>query len=64
MGDMGVKDKLRRLVGLVEDHEDKVTRQVSKRTSMSKKQAKDGIHKIQERVNKHSNTNNRDRNQS
>lgn len=64
MGEMAVKDKLRRLIGLVEGHEDKVARQVSKRTSMSQKQAKDRIHKIQEKVNKDSNTDNRDRNQS
>ena len=64
MSEMSVKDKLRRLIGLVEGHEDKVAEQVSKRTSMDKKQAKDRIHKIQEKVNKDSNTDNRDRNQS
>ncbi len=64
MGEMSVKDKLRRLIGLIEGHEDKVAEQVSKRTSMDKKQAKDRIHKIQEKVNKDSNTDNRDRNQS
>ncbi len=64
MGEMSVKDKLCRLIGLIEGHEDKVAEQVSKRTSMDKKQAKDRIHKIQEKVNKGSNTDNRDRNQS
>lgn len=62
MGEMSMKDKLRRLIGLVEGHENKVARQISKRTSMSEKKVKDGIYKIQERVNEDSNTDTRDRN--
>jgi hypothetical protein len=60
---MSVKDKLRRLIGLVEGHEDKVAEQVGKRTSMDKKQAKDRIHKVQEKLDEDSNTDDRDRNQ-
>ncbi|WP_336345997.1 hypothetical protein [Halalkalicoccus ordinarius] len=63
MDEMSMKAKLRRLIGLIEGHEDKVAEQVSKRTSMDKKQAKDRIYKIQEKVNKDSNVDNRDRNQ-
>ena len=60
--DMGVKNRLRRLLGLIEGHEDKVARQVSKRTNMSERQVRDGLHKIQETVNKDSNADNRDQN--
>ena len=49
---MGVMNKLKRLLGLVEGHEDQVAEQVSKRTSMSEEKAKKGINKAQETVNK------------
>lgn len=52
---MGVMDNLRRLLGLVKDHEDEVAEQVSKRTSVSEEKAKEGINKAQEAVNKDSN---------
>ena len=51
---MGVMNKLRRLLGLVEGHEDRVAEQVSKRTSVSEEKAKEGINKAQETVNKDS----------
>ncbi|WP_245998663.1 hypothetical protein [Halalkalicoccus subterraneus] len=60
MGEMSVKNKLRRLIGLIEGHENKVAEQVSKRTSMNKNQVKDRIYKIQRKVDKDSNTDNRD----
>lgn len=52
---MGVMNKLRRLLGLVEGHEDKVAKQVSKRTNVSEEKAKRGLNKAQEAVNKDSN---------
>ena len=58
---MGVMNKLRRLLGLVEGHEDKVAEQVSKQTSVSEEKAKDGINKAQEAVNKDSSKNTDDR---
>ena len=61
---MGVMDKLRRLLGLVEGREDEVAEQVSKRTGVSKGQAKEGINKAQEAVNKDSNDGNGDRNRN
>ena len=60
-GIMGVMNKLRRLLGLVEGHEDKVAEQVSKRTSVSEEKAKEGINKAQEAVNKDSSENTDDR---
>lgn len=48
---MGVMSKIKRLLGLVEGHEDKVAKQVSKRTSVSEEQAKEGLTKAQETVN-------------
>ena len=61
---MGVLDKLRRLLGLVEGREDEVAEQVSKRTSVDKGRAKEGINKVQEAVNKDSNNGNDDRNRN
>ena len=61
---MSVMDKLRRLLGLVEGHEDKAAKQVSKRTSVSEKKAKEGINKAQEAINKDSNNDVKDRNRS
>ncbi|MFB6207251.1 MAG: hypothetical protein ABEJ05_12075 [Haloglomus sp.] len=43
---MGVLSKLRRLLGLLEGHEDEVAAQVSKRTGVSKEQAKKGIETV------------------
>lgn len=48
-------NKLRRLLGLVEGHEDKVAEQVSKRTSVSKEKAEEGINKAQQAVDEGSN---------
>ena len=61
---MGVMNKLQRLLGLVEGHEDKVAEQVSKRTSMSEEKAKKGINKAQEAVNKDSSEGTDDRSRS
>ena len=61
---MGVMNKLKRLLGLVEGHEDKVAEQVSKRTSMSEEKAKKGINKAQEAVNKDSSEGTDDRSRS
>lgn len=47
---MGIMDKVRRLLGVVEGHEDKVAEQVGKRTSVSEEKAKEGITKAQEAV--------------
>ncbi|UPV77222.1 hypothetical protein M0R89_22905 (plasmid) [Halorussus limi] len=52
---MGLMQKLRRLLGLVEGHEDKIAKQVSKRTSVSEEKAKRGIEKVQETVGEDSN---------
>ena len=60
-GTMGVMNKLRRLLGLVEGHENQVAEQVSKRTSVSEEKAKEGINKAQEAVNKDSSENTEDR---
>lgn len=61
---MGMMEKLRRLLGLVEGHEDEVAKQVSKRTSVSEEKAKEGINKAQEAANKDSNNDVEDRNRS
>ena len=61
IGTMGVMNKLRRLLGFVEGHEDQVAEQISKRTSVSEEQAKDGIHKAQEVVNTDSSEGTEDR---
>ena len=61
---MGVMAKIRRLLGLVEGHEDEVAKQVSKRTNVSEEKAKEGINKAQEAVNKDSNNDVKDRNRS
>ena len=58
---MGVMNKLRRLLGLVEGREDQVAKQVSKRTSVSEEKAKEGINKAQEAVNQDSSENTEDR---
>lgn len=61
---MSVMDKIRRLLGLAEGHEDEIAEQVSKRTSVSKEKAKEGITKAQETINEGSNDESRDRNRS
>ncbi|WP_339104199.1 hypothetical protein [Haloterrigena salinisoli] len=61
---MGVMNKLRQLLGLVEGHEEKIAKQISKRTSVSEKQAKEGIKKVQEVVNEDSSTTVEDQNHS
>lgn len=48
---MGLKSKIQRLLGLVDGHEEKIAEEVSKRTSISKEQAKKGISKAQEATN-------------
>ncbi|WP_435181885.1 hypothetical protein [Halorussus sp. AFM4] len=58
---MGVMDKLRRLLGLVEGHEDKVAEQVGKRTSVSEEKAREGIERVQEAVGDDSNGDGADR---
>lgn len=44
-------NKIRRLFGLVEGHEDQAAKQISKRTNVSEQQAKKGINKARETVN-------------
>lgn len=61
---MGVMNKLRRILGLVEGHEDQVAKQVSKRTSVSEEKAKEGIDKAKEAVNKDSSEGTEDRSHS
>ena len=61
---MGVMNKLRRLLGLVEGHEDQIAEQVSKRTSMSEEKVKEGINKAQETVSKDSSEATEDRSHS
>ena len=61
---MSVMNKLRRLLGLVEGHEDQVAEQVSKRTSMSEEKVKEGINKAQETVSKDSSEGTEDRSRS
>jgi hypothetical protein len=58
---MGIMNKLRRLLGLVEGREDQVAKQVSKRTSVSEEKAKEGINKAKEAVDKDSNEGTEDR---
>ena len=58
---MGMMNKLRRLLGLVEGREDQMAEQVSKRTSVSEEEAKEGINKAQEAVNKDSSEDTEDR---
>ena len=45
---MGLLSKLKRALGLVDGHEDKVASQVSKRTSVSEEKVKEGLDKAQE----------------
>lgn len=45
---MGVMSKLRRVLGLVEGHEEELAETVSKRTSVSKEGAQKGLEKAQE----------------
>lgn len=45
---MGLMNKLRRMLGLLEGRENKVAKQVSKRTGVSERQARRGIDKVRE----------------
>jgi hypothetical protein len=45
---MSVLSKLRRLLDIVEGHEEELAETVSKRTSVSKEQARKGLEKAQE----------------
>jgi hypothetical protein len=45
---MGVKRKLQRLLGVVEGHEEEIAETVSKKTSVSKEQAKKGLETVQD----------------
>jgi len=47
---MSLVDKVKRLLDLVDGHEDAVARQVSKRTTASESQVKAGISQIQDAV--------------
>ena len=58
---MGVMNKLRQLLGLVEGREDQVAEQISKRTSVSEEKAKEGINKAKEAVNMDSSEGTEDR---
>jgi hypothetical protein len=61
---MGMMNKLRKLLGLVDGREDQVAEQVSKRTSVSEEKAREGIDKAQEAVNEDSSEGSGDRNQN
>ncbi|ADE01610.2 MULTISPECIES: hypothetical protein [Haloferax] len=58
---MGVMSKLRRLLGLVEGHEDEVAKQVGKRTKVSEEKAKKGIEKATDAVKNGSDSGSGDR---
>lgn len=58
---MGMMNKLRKLLGLVDGREDQVAEQVSNRTSVSEEKAKEGINKAQETVNEGSSESTGDR---
>ncbi|WP_254830428.1 hypothetical protein [Haloglomus salinum] len=47
---MGITTKLKRLLGLVEGHEEELAATVSKRTSVSKEQAEKGLRKATDAV--------------
>ncbi|MFB6234159.1 MAG: hypothetical protein ABEH81_15715 [Halopenitus sp.] len=51
---MGLLQKFRWLLGLIEGHEDEVAKQVSKRTSLSEQTVKDGLSQAQEFVSENS----------
>jgi RNA polymerase-interacting CarD/CdnL/TRCF family regulator len=54
---MSLLNKVKRLLDLVDGHEDAVARQVSKRTSASENQVKEGIAQVREAVEDLSNDN-------
>ena len=58
---MGVMNKLRRLLGLVEGHEDTVAKQVSKRTSVGEETVKDGLDRARDAVDTESSDDTHDR---
>ena len=58
---MSLMSKIRQLLDLIEGHEDTVAREVSKRTSLSETQAKEGLVQIQEAVNTETNDGTEDR---
>lgn len=48
---MGVLNKLQRLLGIIEGHEEELARTISNRTSVSQAQVRKGLEKAQELAN-------------
>jgi hypothetical protein len=55
---MGVMSKLRRVLGIIEGHEEELASTISKRTSVSESQARKGLGKAQELLGDSGNKNN------